>query len=307
MKTIGTAAKESFTRPMAAAKDYKLVVSGGEAGVRGFLDAYDAATGERLWRFQTVPGPGEPGNETWAGDSWKTGGGPTWLTGSYDPELNLIYWGIGNPSPDFNPAQRKGDNLYTNSVVALDPKTGKLVWHYQFTPNDGHDWDATEDMVLTDRMVDGKMRKVLLHGDRNGFFYMLDRTNGQFLSGHAFVTQTWNDGFDAKGRPKVRPESVPTPQGVRVSPSIGATNFQAPSYDAKSGIFYLFFQDAEAFNVAAQAVYEPGKLFWGRGDAPRPAPSREARQGFMAWDVAKARPIWTLPFAPSPVLPAPWA
>ncbi|MEO6339926.1 MAG: PQQ-binding-like beta-propeller repeat protein, partial [Caulobacteraceae bacterium] len=194
-------------------------MSGGEFGVRAFLEAYDAATGNKLWRFDSIPQPGQPGSETWAGDSWKTGGGGVWLTGSYDPDLNLLYWAVGNPGPVYNPARRKGDNLFTDSVVALDPKTGKLVWHYQFTPNDGHDWDAVQDMILADRMVNGRMSKVLLQGNRNGFFYMLDRTNGKFISAHNFVTQTWNDGFDANGRPKVRPDSVPTPEGVAASPA----------------------------------------------------------------------------------------
>jgi alcohol dehydrogenase (cytochrome c) len=270
-------------------------MSGGEGGVRGFLDAYDAATGERLWRFMTVPGAGEPGNETWSGDSWKTGGGATWLTGGYDPKLKLLYWTIGNPGPDFNPEQRKGDNLYTNTVVALDPKTGKLVWHYQFTPNDGHDWDSTEDLVLTDRVIDGKLRKVMLHADRNGFFYVLDRTNGQFISGNAFVTQNWMNGFDAKGRPNVRPESVPTPQGVLSYPAVGGTNFQAPSYDDKSGLFFLAYSDTSSFVRSASQTYEAGKLFYGRADAPRLPPPRPPVQGVMAWDPIKHKAAWTFP------------
>ena len=274
-------------------------MSGGEGGVRGFLEAYDAKTGEKRWRFETIPTPGQPGSETWGGDSWKTGGGATWLTGSYDPDLKLLYWTVGNPGPGFNPAQRTGDNLYTDSVVALDPKTGKLVWHYQFTPNDGHDWDSVQDVVLADRIIDGKPRKVLLHGDRNGFFYMLDRTNGKFISGNNFVYQTWNDGFDANGRPKVRPESVPNPQGIRVSPAVGGTNFQAPSYDRQTGIYYLFYQDAEAFTASALQAYEPGKAFSGRGEGARPPPSRETTQGFMAWDVAKAKAIWKFPLTRS--------
>ncbi len=267
-------------------------MSGGEAGVVGFLEAYDPATGKKLWRFNTIPTPGEPGNETWAGDSWKTGGGPTWLTGSYDPELNLIYWTTGNPAPDFNPEQRKGDNLYTDCVIAIDPKTGKMVWYHQFTPNDGHDWDSTEDVVLADQMIDGHMRKLMLHADRNGVFFVLDRTNGKFISAKNFVTQTWEDGFDADGRPKVRPESVPTPQGVRVFPAVGGTNFQAPSYDARSKVLYLAFQDAEGFPSSAPAQYEPGKLFWGRGDA-HATPSRPPLQGIMAWDTVNKRRLWT--------------
>jgi alcohol dehydrogenase (cytochrome c) len=279
-----------------ALKDMTVVgMSGGEGGVRGFLEAYGTATGERLWRFETIPGPGEPGNETWSGDSWKTGGGATWLTGSFDPELNLIYWAVGNPGPDFNPHQRKGDNLYTNSVVALDPKTGKLVWHYQFTPNDSHDWDSVQDMVLADRMIDGRMRKVILHADRNGFFYVLDRTNGQFISARNFVTQSWADGFDAKGRPRVRPESVASPEGAVASPAVGGTNFQAPSYDKQAGLFFLAFQDAETFAVSAPDTYVPGRLFWGRGEATRRPQLREPVQGVMAWDPAKGQKVWSFP------------
>jgi PQQ-dependent dehydrogenase (methanol/ethanol family) len=278
-------------------KDKVIVgMSGGEAGVRGFLEAYDPATGQRLWRFETIPGPGQPGNETWAGDSWKTGGGATWLTGSYDAELDLLYWTVGNPGPDFDPTVRAGDNLHTNSVVAINPKTGKLVWSYQFTPNDSHDWDAVADLVLTDRMVEGKMRKVMLHADRNGFFYMLDRTNGQFLWARNFVQQTWNAGFDAKGKPQVRPESVATREGAWVMPAVGATNFQAPSYDEKQGIYYLAFQDAEAFIAFEPVTYEPGKLYWARSTAPRPPARREPVQGVMAMDVATGQRLWTFPF-----------
>jgi PQQ-dependent dehydrogenase (methanol/ethanol family) len=281
--------------PLAVGDMIVVGMSGGEGGVRGFLDAYDAATGERRWRFNTIPGPGEPGNETWLGDSWMRGGGATWLTGSYDPELDLVYWSVGNPGPDFDPNIRKGDNLYSNSVIALNSKTGKLAWHYQFTPNDSHDWDSVQDMVLADRMIDGRMRKLLLHADRNGFFYVLDRTNGKFISGDAYVTQNWNDGFDANGRPKVRPESVATLEGVRISPGFAATNFQAPSYDTRSGAFFLAFTDAEGFANYEPQEYVPGQLYYARGNAPRPPPSREAVQGIMAWDAHKRQKIWTFP------------
>jgi alcohol dehydrogenase (cytochrome c) len=142
--------------------------AGGEYGIRGFLDAYDAKTGERAWRFYTIPGPGEPGHETWEGDSWMTGGGSAWVTGSYDPELNLVYWGIGNPAPDWNGDVRKGDNLYTDSAVALDADTGKLKWYFQFTPHDEWDWDSVQVPVLADREFQGRMRKVILWGNRNG-------------------------------------------------------------------------------------------------------------------------------------------
>jgi len=182
-------------------------VSGGERGANGFIDAYDSATGKRLWRFNTIPGPGDFGHETWKGESWQHGGGPTWLTGSYDPDSDTLYWTTGNPSPGHDGEVRAGDNLFTCSVIALDPNTGRRKWHYQFTPNDTHDWDSTEDVILLDRVFQGQPRKLLLHADRNGMFYVLDRTDGKFLLGKAFVRQTWNTGFDANGRPKIVPNS----------------------------------------------------------------------------------------------------
>jgi len=220
-------------------------ISGGEMGIRGFLDAYDVRDGHQLWRFYTVPGPGEPGHETWSGDSWKTGSGATWLTGSYDPQLNLLYWAVGNPGPDFDPEKRKGDNLYTDSVLAMNPDTGKVVWYYQFTPNDTHDWDCNEDMILAEVPIGGQSRKVLLHADRNGFLYTLDRVTGKFISAVPFVRQTWNKGFDANGKPIVDPGSVSTPQGHSIAPGVGGTNFQAPSYDPKRRVLFLNYLDAE--------------------------------------------------------------
>ena len=166
-------------------------IAGGEFGIRGFIDGYDAATGERRWRTYTVPGPGEPGNETWAGDSWRTGGAPTWLTGVYDPELDLIYWGAGNPAPDWNGDLRLGDNLYSSSVLALDRETGKIVWHFQFTPHDVWDWDAIQVPVLADVELNGERRKTMLWANRNAFYYVLDRESGRFLLGAPFALQTW--------------------------------------------------------------------------------------------------------------------
>jgi alcohol dehydrogenase (cytochrome c) len=265
-------------------------VGGGEFGLRGFLDAYDPATGERLWRFQTIPGPGELGHETWPGDSWKLGGGGTWLTGSYDPELKTLYWAVGNPSPSFNPHVRAGDNLYTNSVIALDPDTGKLKWHYQFTPNDSHDWDSEEAMVLADAKIGGTARKLLLHADRNGVYYVLDRETGQFIQATAFVQQTWNDGYDANGRPKVRPETIASSEGAVVYPAIGGTNWQAPSYDAARQRFFVVFSDSPRKFVAEAPKFEKGQQYpAGRGQN---VPGAAATQGVQAMDALTGKQLW---------------
>jgi PQQ-dependent dehydrogenase (methanol/ethanol family) len=269
-------------------------MSGGEMALRGFLDAYDPATGRLLWRFYTVPAPGEPGIETWAGDSWKYGAAATWLTGSYDPELNLLYWTTGNPAPSFNPDVRKGDNLYSDSVLALDPDTGKLVWHYQFTPNDSHDWDSAEDVVLADRTVDGRARKLLLHADRNGHFYVLDRTDGKFLFAKPFVHQSWNLGFDANGRPLVDPSSVATPGGQVTFPSISSTNFQAPSYDRVSHMFYMAYNDSQGFTASGAAVIEKGKEYIALGTANAP-PAPPPLQGVQEIDSTTGKIVWKFP------------
>ena len=270
-------------------------VSGGELGVRGYLDAYDPATGKRLWRTYTIPAPGEPGSETWSGDSWKIGGGPTWLTGSYDPDTRTLYWAVGNPGPDYNAETRKGDNLYTDSLLAIDADTGKIKWHYQFTPNDDHDWDSTEDMVLADMVIDGKARKVILHADRNGVYYILDRTNGKLLLAKPFVRTNWNKGWDANGRPIVDPSTTATYAGQIVFPSVGGTNFQAPSYDAQRGLFFLQYLDSQGFAQSAPVTFEKGKLYLGRGAGPAPAPSQPAEQGVEALDAKTGKVVWKFP------------
>jgi PQQ-dependent dehydrogenase (methanol/ethanol family) len=279
-----------------ALKDRIVVGVGcGEYGVRGFLESYDAATGRRLWRVETIPGPGEPGNTTWPGDSWQRGGGGTWLTGSYDPQLNLLYWAVGNPAPYNNWKIRAGDNLHTDSVLALNPDTGALIWSYQFTPNDSHDWDSAQDMVLADRVIDGKERKVIIHADRNGFLYVLDRTDGEFLSGRPFVRQTWNDGFGVRGRPRVRPDSVATPAGQRVFPTTSATNFQAPSFDQRTGRLFLVFRDTEGFAAYGDPDYEPGRLYTAPARAARPVPAAPLFTGIRALAVDSGAVLWTFP------------
>ena len=191
-------------------KDKVIVgVAGGEFGIRGFISAHDAETGEEAWKFYTIPGPGEPGHETWEGDTdaWQHGGASVWLTGSYDPELDQTYWGIGNPGPDWNPAQRPGDNLYSDSVVALDPDTGELEWHFQFTPNDDYDYDAVQIPVLADIDVGSfSSGRQMLWANRNGFFYVLDRTTGEFIRGEPFTDINWASGLGESGRPIETPQ-----------------------------------------------------------------------------------------------------
>jgi alcohol dehydrogenase (cytochrome c) len=239
-------------------------IGGGEQGVRGFLDAYDARTGKRAWRFWTVPAPGEPGGDTWAAESWKLGGGPTWMTGTFDPKLNTLYWGVGNPGADLYGENRKGDNLYTCSLIALDPDSGKLKWHFQFTPHDTHDWDAQETPMLLDLKWKGQDRKLVVQANRNGFYYVLDRETGEFLMGKPFARQTWAKELDAKGRPILMPNTEPTPEGNKVCPGLGgATNWMAPSYNPQTGLFYLSVREQCDVYYSAPPKYVEGKAYWG--------------------------------------------
>jgi alcohol dehydrogenase (cytochrome c) len=215
-------------------------IAGAEYGVRGFLDAFDAETGKRAWRFWTVPAAGEPGGDTWSGDSWERGGGSTWVTGSYDPELDLIYWGTGNPGPDLYGGDRKGDNLYTDSVVALDASTGKLRWHYQFTPHDVHDWDAVQVPVLADMPVGGMKRKLMLWANRNGFMYTLDRTNGKLVAAKPFVNTTWAKEIGPDGRPILLPSNDIAKDGTVTCPGVGGgTNWMSPAFNPALGLFFV--------------------------------------------------------------------
>jgi alcohol dehydrogenase (cytochrome c) len=247
--------------------------AGGEYGIRGFVAAFDARTGKEAWRFHTIPEPGESGHETWAEDAWQHGGGSIWLTGSYDPELNLIIQGVGNPGPDWNAKVRPGDNLYTSSVIALDADTGKRKWHYQFIPNDPWDWDAMQTPVMVDAEWQGKPRKLLYWAHRDGVFYVLDRTNGEFLSGKPFVKVTWLAGFDEKGRPKLQPDSLPTAAGTLTYPGVqGGTNWYAPSYSPRTGLFYLsVWADYYSVYQEGAADYVAGRRFNG-GDIRQPVP-----------------------------------
>lgn len=239
-------------------------VAGGEFGVRGFVTARDAATGKEIWRFEAIPRPGQPGSDTWEADAWKTGGGPTWLTGSFDPESNLIYWPIGNPSPNFNGNTRKGDNLFTNSVVALDADRGSLRWHFQFTPHDLFDWDATEILVLFDRDVAGKREHLLGQANRNAFYYVLDRESGEFRSAHPFTKQNWASQIDSHGRPVMNPAAIPSPQGATVYPAVGgAANWMSPSYSPATGLMYVPGVAWGGIFYSKDAEYHPGETFTG--------------------------------------------
>jgi alcohol dehydrogenase (cytochrome c) len=275
-------------------------ISGGDAGIRGFLDAYDAKTGARRWRRWTIPEPGEPGHETWAGDSWKTGGGPTWVTGSYDPELRLVYWGTGNPGPIWNGDDRPGDNLYTNSLLAVDADTGWLRWHFQFTPHDTHDWDATHVPVLIDAVHRGRPRKLVAVANRNAFFYVLDRETGEFLLGAPYAKQTWADGLDVKGRPIVRAGSDPSVEGSLVWPSRnGATLWFSPSYSPKTGLLYVAARDKGSIYFKAKAEYKPGTPFLGGGDRNLAVDQEsgairalEPESGRVRWEFPLLSPPW---------------
>ena len=231
----------SSTAAPIAVKDMILTgISGGDFGAVGFIAAHDAATGELRWKFESVPKPGEPGSETWADDSWKTGGAATWLTGSFDPELNLVYWGIGNPAEIFDGRKRAGDNLYSNCVVALDADTGELKWHFQFTPHDVHDWDSNQTPVLADLPYNGVDRKLMLWANRNGFYYVLDRETGEYLTAKAYIHQTWAERIDENGRPIELPGAEPSKQGTLVWPSVtGGTNWWSPSFSPQTSLFYI--------------------------------------------------------------------
>ncbi|MBI3683765.1 MAG: PQQ-dependent dehydrogenase, methanol/ethanol family [Acidobacteria bacterium] len=287
----------SVTVAPLAVKDKVIVgIAGGEYGIRGFIDAYDAKTGRRVWRFWTVPGPGEPGHETWAGDSWKTGSAATWVTGTYDPELNLVYWGTGNPGPDYNGDVRQGDNLYSCSLVALDAETGKLKWHFQFTPHDTHDWDSNHVPVL----IDGAGgRKLVIVANRNSFYYVLDRATGKFVRGVPYARQTWAKGLDDNGRPMVLPNTEPTLQGTLVYPGLhGGTNWYSPAYSPDTRLFYVAVREEGTVYHVATPQYRPGRYFAGGG--PRGIPGVEPGGSVKALRVETGETAWEFPLHSPP-------
>jgi alcohol dehydrogenase (cytochrome c) len=297
----------SSTSPPLPVGDLVVVgVAGGEEGARGFLDAYRASTGERVWRWYSIPKRGDKGSETWVGQALEHGCGATWMPGSYDPQLDLIYWAIGNPCPDIAGEERMGDNLYTSSVVALAAKTGELKWYYQFTPHDTHDWDAVQPMLLVDETWQGKPRKLLMHGDRNGMFYVLDRTNGQVLqTGNLSTKVTWLKGFDKDGKPIVDPGSIATKDGVAACPGGGGgANFPAASYNPQTKLFYTRVSDSCALYTSHDdPLGATGNRWFGRGtpgDKAREALA-ELLKGYKtgsfirAMDPFTGKKAWDLP------------
>ncbi len=272
----GTAGYSKTGAPLVVGDKVFNGIAGGEYGIRGLIDAYNINTGERAWRFNTTPGPDHPDNRTWSGDSWRTGGAATWMTGSYDPDLNLIYWGTGNPGPDYDGSVREGDNLYSDSVVALDADTGELKWYFQFTPHDIHDWDSTQIPVLADTTFNGEERKVLLFPNRNAFFYVLDRETGEFLLGEPYARQTWAEGLDENGRPILSPGKEPSPEGTIVSPPIiGASNWWSPSYSPRTDLIYVTTLDGETkYFIRPMEYLEAGQSYRaGGGETPLPMES----------------------------------
>ena len=269
--------------PLVIKNNVMVGVAGGEFGIRGFVAAFDATTGKEKWRFNTVPGPGEPGHETWEGDSWLHGGAPVWITGSYDPGLNLTYWGVGNPGPDWNGADREGDNLYSDSVIALDADSGKLKWYFQFTPHDEYDYDAVQIPVLVDTDWEGAPRKLMMWANRNGYFYVLDRVDGKFLWGSPFVKTTWATGLDKNGRPIPNPQAKPTREGVKVYPgNQGGTNWFSPSYSPRTKLFYIpTWSDYFSVFATGSTQFQEGRLYL--GGLPRSAIPMLGRGPVKTW------------------------
>jgi alcohol dehydrogenase (cytochrome c) len=279
--------------------DGKVIVGigGAEEGIRGFIDAYDAETGKQVWRFWVIPAPGEPGSETWEGDSWVHGGGSAWLTGTYDPELHLLYWATGNPAPDFDGEARRGDNLYTNSIVALNPDTGGLVWYFQNTPHDLFDWDGVSEPILVDETIDGRPTKAIVQANRNGYLYVLDRTDGTFLSATPYTKVNWAIR-DANGKPVMRPELVHAKVRHVWPGTVGGTNWPPKAYSPRTHLIYIPDIVRGATFTSQPAIYQRGLLYMGGfaryDDAPAEGSieAMDVRTGEIAWSFDTKGPNW---------------
>ena len=269
--------------------------SGGDEGARGFIDAYRADTGERAWRVWTMPKPGDPLASTWVGRAIEHGCAAAWLTGSYDPEPDLVYWTAGNPCPDYNGDERRGDNLYSDSVLAMEPATGKIRWHFQYTPHDLHDWDAVQTPVLVDADFRGKPRNLLLQANRNGFFYVLDRTSGEFLLGEPFIKKlTWASRIGSDGRPVLLPGAEPVAQGTKVCPSVvGATNWMSTAFHPGTGLFYVMTLESCGVYTKSGAWWVRGESFYG-GTTLR-APGETQHKFLRAIDIQSGKIAWEYP------------
>jgi alcohol dehydrogenase (cytochrome c) len=265
--------------------------SGGDDGVRGFMAAYDAETGKEAWRFWTIPAPGEFGSASWPGDSYKLGGGTTWMPGTFDPELNTIFWGTSNPAPDFDGDPRPGDDLYTDCLLALDPDNGKLKWYFQFTPHDLFDYDAVETPMLVDANFKGQPRKLVVEANRNGFLYVLDRTSGKFLSATRFAEKlNWATGIDAAGRP-IRTELKPTETGTRICPGmVGATNWHAPAFNPETSLFYFMALESCDIYMARAQKFVPGQMYYATG--VRRSDSDQNQKILLAYSIDGDKPAW---------------
>ena len=273
-------------------KDKVLVgTSGGDDGVRGFVAAYDAETGKEAWRFWTIPAPGEFGSSSWPGDAWRHGGGTTWMPGTYDPELNVVYWGTSNPAPDFDGEPRPGDDLYTDCLLALDADTGKLKWYFQFTPHDLFDYDATETPMLVDTTFRGEKRKLVVEANRNGFIYVLDRTDGRFLLATRFAEKlNWTSGIDQKGRP-IRTDAQPSEKGTRICPGmVGATNWYSPSFSPDTSMLYFIALESCDIYSRKPQEFERGKTYYSTG--VRRSQGDHNQKILLAYGLESDKPAW---------------
>lgn len=286
----------STVAPLVVKNKVIVGVAGGEYGIRGFIDAYDVATGERKWRRHTTPQTGEKGVETWAGDSWKNGGGPTWITGSYDPEQDVLYWATGNTSPDWNGDARKGDNLYTDSVLAMNPDTGEVKWHFQFTPHDVWDYDGNTDLFLVNVERSGKTIKALAQPNRNGFMYVLDRTTGAYLHGAQYVDKlNWAKGLDEKGQPIVDPKFVPQPEAKEwICPGSGGgkNGSYTAAYSPVTKLIYVPVIESCMQMRKAEAMFIQGIPYWGGGWEGSQADDQSSYGHFSAIDPTTGAIKW---------------